>query len=558
MDWTQTRVAPSGTHHLGPDGRPLYAARFEAVLKFHAPGLAPVRAADGAFHIGLDGGAAYPQRHARTFGFYEGRAAVDGGEVWWHIRPDGRPLYPERYAWCGNAQGGRMTVRDPGGRYLHLDLDGRVVSPRRWRYAGDYRGGLAVVQDDRGLHTHVDRAGQITHGRWFQDLDVFHKGRARARDAGGWMHVDATGAPCYGRRFAQVEPFYNGQARVERFDGGLEVIDEAGHTLHELRPARVTPLQRLSSDMVGFWRTQAIRAGVALGVFEGLPGTTAALSARVDVSEALTERLLRGLWELGLVRRDGARWVPTARGALLTGPREQGAAAAAVMWGAEHYAAWQALPGALRMGESGFQRRFGAAFFPWLARRPAALAQFQSAMAVYAAEDYADLPLDAAGAEVVIDAGGGRGALLAGILRAWPSARGVLLELPQVVAGLEIPPDLNPRMQAVGADLTLPWPVEGDLIVLARVLHDWPEPMAASILGNARQALRPGGRVVLVERVLDPDTPDGALLDLNMFVMCGARERTLADWRALAVEAGLTLRSASPLRFGAWALELSP
>ena len=54
---------------------------------------------------------------------------------------------------------------------------------------------------------------------------------ARARDGDGWMHVDLHGSPAYARRFAAVEPFYNGQARVERFDGGLEVINEQGQSL---------------------------------------------------------------------------------------------------------------------------------------------------------------------------------------------------------------------------------------------------------------------------------------------------------------------------------------
>jgi hypothetical protein len=84
------------------------------------------------------------------------------------------------------------------------------------------------VQAADGRSTHVDLDGRMVNGRWFLDLDVFHKGFARARDDGGWTHVDTSGSPAYSRRFAAVEPFYNGQARVERFDGGLEVIDESG------------------------------------------------------------------------------------------------------------------------------------------------------------------------------------------------------------------------------------------------------------------------------------------------------------------------------------------
>jgi len=93
------------------------------------------------------------------------------------------------------------------------------------------------------------------------------------------MHVDLNGTPIYSRRFQSVEPFYNGQARVERFDGGLEVIDEAGTALVELREARRSDLETLSADMVGFWRTQTIGAAVELGVFEILPGQCESIAA---------------------------------------------------------------------------------------------------------------------------------------------------------------------------------------------------------------------------------------------------------------------------------------
>ena len=102
------------------------------------------------------------------------------------------------------------------------------------------------------MSTHVDVHGEPVYGRWLLDLDVFHKGFARARDGDGWMHVSREGEPTYRRRFAAVEPFYNGQARVERFDGGLEVIDERGHVLVELRPALDLPV--LPSIIVGVAR----------------------------------------------------------------------------------------------------------------------------------------------------------------------------------------------------------------------------------------------------------------------------------------------------------------
>ena len=126
-------------------------------------------------------------------------------------------------------------VRCFEGLYFHLLLDGQLAYPERYHYAGDYRDGVAVVQREDGLHTHINLAGQRVHAQWFLDLDVFHKGFARARDDGGWHHIDVKGRPLYRHRFAAIEPFYNGQARVENVDGSLFVIDETGAIVVKLR-----------------------------------------------------------------------------------------------------------------------------------------------------------------------------------------------------------------------------------------------------------------------------------------------------------------------------------
>ena len=180
----------------------------------------------------------------RTFGFYQGLAAVAGSDGWRHIRPDGADLYPARLDWCGNFREGRCAVRELDGNYLHITPEGRPAYGARWRYAGDFHDGMAVAQSGDGRSTHIDPRGEPVHGARFLDLDVFHKGCARARDEGGWTHIDAAGRPLYARRFAMVEPFYNGQARVERFDGGLEVIDAAGCALVELRPPQRKRIRR--------------------------------------------------------------------------------------------------------------------------------------------------------------------------------------------------------------------------------------------------------------------------------------------------------------------------
>lgn len=533
-DWKRARVAAEGTHHVVEDA-PLYTARFLDVLPFHEPGLAPARDGSGAFHLDVAGRPAYAARFLRTFGFYEGFAAVHADDGWHHVRPDGAPAYAERYAWCGNYQGGRCAVRERDGRYLHLDERGGPACPERWRYAGDYREATAVVQRDDGLSTHVDRAGRPTHGRWYVDLDVFHKGFARARDEAGWMHVGRDGRPIYAHRFALVEPFYNGQARVERADAGRVIIDERGEPIAELRAAQRDAFAELSGDMVAVWRTETLAIAAELGLADGLPATTSEVAARSDVTLAGAARLLDALGEMGVVARDGPTWSLTEKGRYLRRAEPLSLREVAGHWARDYQAAWRALPGTMR----GDRRPdWFAALAPEAARVAAAHRVFR----VYAAHDYAALAdaLDP-GHRCLLDAGGGTGALVEAVLAARPDWRAVLLDRPDVLAHAHASPALRGRVELCPGDLFSTWSARADAIVLARVLHDWPDDGALAILRRARESLEPGGRIYVIELVRAEGSFGGALLDLHMLAVTGGQERTLASFGALFAQADLNL-----------------
>ena len=542
MDFKRLRVAPDGTHHV-LEGRPLYDARFDEVLAYHEPGLAPVRRGPEAWHVDTQGRAAYTRRFRRTFGFYEGRATVVDAEGWHHLLPDGMDLYPERYAWCGNYQGGRCTVRDAEGRYGYLDAEGLPVGPLRWRYAGDYREGMAVVQDDAGRSTHVDTRGQPIHGRGFLDLDVFHKGFARARDEEGWMHVDRTGQPAYARRFAMVEPFYNGQARVERFDGGLEVIDETGRTVVELRPARRSDFASLSADLVGFWRTETIASAVKLDLFNVLPASTSEVALRCGLPPERAGRLLRALGELQLVHSEpGGTWGTTPRGDYLRTSHPLTLADAALEYAGPLRERWHGLTEALQT-ESWQPGDIFREVATDVDRRHTHHRMLRS----YALHDYAPLlhQLPISSGEVVVDAGGGTGALATLLSERHPGAEVVLLELPEVVDAWRAAAPAS-RVRGVGVDLFEPWPLMADVVVLARVLHDWDNARATRLLGHVRAALRPGGRVVVLEMLLDEQGHGGGLCDLHLLAVTGGQERTRRQFEHLFSQAGLRLERVEP------------
>lgn len=545
MTWRTSRVSPDGTHHTDGDGAPLYAARFDEVLPFHPPGLAPVRGGEEAWHIQPDGGAAYAPRYRRTFGFYEDRAAVDTGAGWTHIRPDGTPVTDRRWVWCGNLQQGRAPVRDDAGRYTHVDAAGNPVYPARWRYAGDFREGQAVVHADDGRATHVDYDGRPSHGVWWLDLDVFHKGFARARGPDGWTHIGRDGRPAHGRWFAEAEPFYNGQARCRTLEGRPIIVDEGGRELVSLGdPPSPAPLHAVSGVLTAYWASSAAAAAVDLCVFDALPGGTASVAARGGLSVDATGRLLRACQQLGLVRRTAEGWAPTEAGALLrTGA---GMDAAARVWSRDHEAAWAALVPALQGAGPAGRGRTGMSYFDRLGA--AERRGYHRAMRAYAEDDYAAVATAVPWHRHrrLIDAGGGDGALAQQVAHAFPHLQVDLLDLPEVV-GLTDAGD-PPNLRRVGCDLFAAWPVRADAIVLARVLHDWPDAEALRLLDGALAALAPGGAIYVLEMVLGETDGDGGLLDLNMLVTTGGRERTEADWRRLSAEAGLRLTHLVPLR----------
>jgi len=86
------------------------------------------------------------------------------------------------------------------------------------------------------------------------------------------------------------------------------------------------------------------------------------------------------------------------------------------------------------------------------------------------------------------------------------------------------------------------------------VLHNWSDSDAARILGNSARARAERGRVLVLDAVLAPDNrPDLArLLDLEMRVLCGGRERRKPELRRLIQGAGLRIEQAEELDATTW------
>ncbi|HEX4722435.1 MAG TPA: methyltransferase [Pseudonocardiaceae bacterium] len=141
----------------------------------------------------------------------------------------------------------------------------------------------------------------------------------------------------------------------------------------------------------------------------------------------------------------------------------------------------------------------------------------------------------------IVDVGGGIGTVLACLLDAAPSAHGVLFDRAEALAGAPaVVAAVADRVEFVEGDFFESAP-DGDVHVLASVLHNWSDDKAREIVANCHQAARPGSSLIVIGLLLPPKPEPSLayLMDLQMMVMMeGGRERTLAEHESLLAAEG--------------------
>ena len=81
---------------------------------------------------------------------------------------------------------------------------------------------------------------------------------------------------------------------------------------------------------------------------------------------------------------------------------------------------------------------------------------------------------------------------------------------------------------------------------------------SVTILKNAKEALLSHGVIYLVEMLLDENSGNGGMLDLNMLLLTGGMERTKVQFTNLVKQSGLKIVDTAFLRSGYTILKLVP
>ncbi len=316
--------------------------------------------------------------------------------------------------------------------------------------------------------------------------------------------------------------------------------------------------EAVAGMILGYRQTALLYVAARLQVFDALkagPLAIEELAHRVGALAAPLHVILRGVTNLGLVSElEDGRFAIAPAGELLCRSAASGLHGMAVYMGGLSAKAYTGLFEAVRGGGIAFDHAFGVGFYDHLKTDPEINDAYNKTLALGGAAALLLLSgYDFAGIGTLVDVGGADGSLMCAILKAYPQMRGVVFDKPEFVQAAE------PQIRAAGlierctvapGDFFASVPRVGDAYMLARIITNWREDRALQILGNCRDAMQAGSKLLIVEQVLPERVERGNMAiegDLNVFAHLGGHVRTQAEFGELLARAGFRLDRVIPL-----------
>ncbi len=213
-----------------------------------------------------------------------------------------------------------------------------------------------------------------------------------------------------------------------------------------------------------------------------------------------------------------------------------------------HFQIYADLVPTIKDGRTASEHIYGKGIFEVFASDSAAQSRFDNAMTNMTQQGCSAVleAYDFSGIGTLVDVAGGHGFLLSSILQKYPAMSGVLFDLAHVVEGAQkriAAMGIAERCQTVAGDFFEAVP-SGDAIVMKHIIHDWEEAKAIKILQNCHKALSERkGRLLLIEMLLSPEPGPhvSKVLDVEMLVLPGGRERTKEQFASLLEKSGFKL-----------------
>lgn len=201
----------------------------------------------------------------------------------------------------------------------------------------------------------------------------------------------------------------------------------------------------------------------------------------------------------------------------------------------------------VRTGEPKFDHEFGTSFFEYLKQNPDSNTTFNRAMLQnrYPGSDRILDDHDFGKYPRIADVGGGKGQFLVEVLKRHPACTGVLCDQPQVVAeaaDVFEQAGVSDRVTLAPTDFFESITPGCDAYLIKHTLHNWNDDKAVAILSRIREAIGDNrdARLFVIDMLLTEHGKwdIGKLVDVEMLIILGGRERGREEWNRIARAAG--------------------
>jgi len=324
-----------------------------------------------------------------------------------------------------------------------------------------------------------------------------------------------------------------------------------------MKPNELPPPAQLMKFIVGKWISKPIYVAAELGIADMLTEGPKSIEELAQASKSHTPslyRMMRALASVGIFfEKEGKRFELTPMAEYLkAGAMRPIALLFNSDWSDK---AWGYFMDSVKTGHTAFEKAHGMPVSDWLERNPRAADVFNEANAVKTANSHRAIVdvYDFSGINTLMDVGGGIGVLMAEILIANPLMKGVVADIPSVIQTARKiiqSRGLEDRCQAVECDFFKKIPSGSDAYLMSNILHDWSDEQCRIILTNCHRAMKTESKLLVVEMVIPPGNEPSVvkLLDLEMLVITGGRERTEPEFKNLFESSGFKFSRIIPTR----------
>ncbi len=331
--------------------------------------------------------------------------------------------------------------------------------------------------------------------------------------------------------------------------------NENGTAMPQLPPEAI-----LMQMLFGGLMQQSISAAAKFGIADLLadkPQTSDELAAKTNTHEPSLYRVLRLLASAGIFSEtpDG-KFELTPIAALLRSDVPNSMRDGAIMQGEEwNWRNYGELRHSVRIGGTAQEKAHGVGLFEFLTDNPEYEQMFSRAMVNLSSSVISPIveAYDFTSVSKVVDIAGGHGLLLAEILKSNQHLQGILFDQPTVIDGavetLEKEAISN-RVELVSGNFFESVPAGADVYTMKHIIHDWDDEQSIKILRNIHSVMNEDGKVLIIEMVVPEgnEPSPSKMMDVQMLIATGGKERTEAEYRKLLESSGFNLTRIIPTR----------